>query len=359
EDSPNVFWTEWPDYEYIIKVKAYEIEVDEWEGSNTNSEVSVEEWVKPFIGYRYTDSEGNPVTLGSMQPGVVYTKEIYAKEGYEEDILIYGNTKISVVRPGSGPVSVEKPIFDDEKRVTYDGNAHSVEEFLKKPAESGVKFEVDGDLTDAGEYTVTVSIDSETFCWEDGTTDSYTYTVKIAKRNIPQSALSWTMSGGKPTLNASGYGELDFIYEYYDADGKVLTAEQIADGATYAKVVAKLADDNYEMVDADNNVIEEVEYDPTASGKDPSGSIGAVDFGKVGEVLKEWWQVIASVVSIILILIFTSKGIGYASKRKENKRLAESKYKTFYATAGTGLFGWAMTTWTVIASVLMGLAVLS
>ena len=48
--------------------------------------------------------------------------------------------------------------------------------------------------------------------------------------------------------------------------------------------------------------------------------------------------------------------IGYASKKKENKRVVESKYKTYYVTGGTGLFGLSMTNWTIIASVLMGLA---
>ena len=80
------------------------------------------------------------------------------------------------------------------------------------------------------------------------------------------------------------------------------------------------------------------------------------DFAKVGEFVKKWWQVIASAVSIILIIAFVSKGASYASKRKQNKRTIESKYSTFYAA---GLFGLSMTNWTIIASVLMGGAVLS
>ncbi|MDE7079108.1 MAG: hypothetical protein K2O95_03215, partial [Clostridia bacterium] len=110
---------------------------------------------------------------------------------------------------------------------------------------------------------------------------------------------------------------------------------------------------NYPQTDPD---------DPNSSGDpstDPDDKNGIVDFDKIGQVLKEWWQVIASVISIILIIIFTSKGIGYANKRKENKRAIESKYNTFYAVSGTGLFGLSMTNWTIIACVLMGLAVLS
>ncbi|MDE6362516.1 MAG: hypothetical protein K2L53_06010, partial [Clostridia bacterium] len=324
-------------------------------------EVELESWIKPFVGYRYKDSEGNPVTLGSMQPGVVYTKEIYVVEGYEDDILIYGNTEISVVRPGSGPVGVEKPAFDENKVITYDGNAHSPEEFLKKPLDSGVKLTVEGDMIDAGEYTVTISLDGDMFSWEDGSKDSYTYTVKIDKKDIPQSALSWEIVDGKPTLKAEGLGSLEFTYVYYDEEGNQLTQEQLASGTPYAKVVAKLDDGNYRMVDANNETLEEVTYNPSQNdpNKDPSDNIGGiVDFGKVGEVLKEWWQVIASVASIILIIVFTSKGIGYAGKRKQTKKTTESKYRNYYAGA-TGLFGLAMTAWTAIACTLMGLAVLS
>ena len=90
--------------------------------------------------------------------------------------------------------------------------------------------------------------------------------------------------------------------------------------------------------------------------KEP-GSSGDKDFANVTEFIKKWWQAIASGVSIVLIIIFTAKGISYAGKKKENKRNIENKYKTYYAA--TGLFGLSVTNWTVIAGVLMGLAVAS
>ncbi|MDE6372518.1 MAG: hypothetical protein K2L61_03130, partial [Clostridia bacterium] len=93
------------------------------------------------------------------------------------------------------------------------------------------------------------------------------------------------------------------------------------------------------------------------SDNNPSGnSGGALD--EIIEKLKEipLWQLTASIISIILILIFTSKGFGYLSKSKQNKRMAESKYKTYYAGAFLGL---ATAGWTAIACVLMALAVLS
>ncbi|MDE6471814.1 MAG: hypothetical protein K2L52_02175, partial [Clostridia bacterium] len=362
DNNPNVKWDEWPDYEYNIKIKAYEIDVTEWQGSNTNAEVPMETWVKRYVGYRYLDEDGNPITLSQMQPNTVYYKELYALEGYEDDILIYGDYRKTVTRPGS-IMTVEKPVFDDSKTITYNGSAYSVEDFLRKPAESGVKFEVDGDLTNAGEYTVTISIDPEMFVWEDGTTDSYTVRVKVDKAVIPQNRLTWVEdSKGVPMLSASGY-DVKFSYTYYDKDGFELSADDIANGLEYAKVVAKLDDNNFEVIDANKEVLDEITYDPSSQGGNNGGKTpigGIVDFNNVTKALKEWWQVIASVISIIIIVICLIKGIGFAKKKKKDKKDVKNKYSTtFYATATTGLFGLAMPTWTVIACTLMGLAVVS
>ena len=364
ENNPNVKWDEWPDYEYNIKIKAYEIDVksDDWQGNNTNAEVPMDTWVKRYVGYRYLDEEGNTITLSQMQPNTVYYKELYALEGYEDDILIYGEYRKTVTRPGS-IMTLEKPVFDDSKTVTYNGSAHTIEDFLRKPAESGVKFEVDGDLINAGEYTVTISIDPETFVWEDGTTDSYTVTVKVDKAVIPQNRLTWVEdSKGVPMLSVSGY-DVKFTYTYYDADGFELTADDIANGLDYAKVVAKLDDNNFEVIDANKEVLEEITYDPSSQGGNNGGNKpigGIVDFGNVTKALQEWWQVIASVISILIIVICLIKGIGFAKKKKKDKKDVKNKYSTtFYASMATGLFGWKMDAWTAIACTLMGLAVAS
>ncbi|MBD5087056.1 MAG: hypothetical protein HDT32_06870 [Clostridiales bacterium] len=360
----NVKWLEWPDYEYTIQIKKYEIEVNEWQGSNTNAEVELENWVKPFVEYKYKDSEGKEVTIGTMQPGVAYLKELCAKAGYVDDILIYGKNTISVVRPGSGPIKLSKPTFDEEKTVTYDGNAHTVEEFLKKPADKGVVFSV-SEMINAGEYIVSISLDGDTYVWEDGSNESYTYTVKIAKATVSQNTLVWnTDANGLPTLTVRGHSDIEFTYAYYDADGFELTLAEIKDGMEYAKVVAKIVGGNYDIIDVNKDVVEEITYDPTLQGgKDPNEDDGKkdglVDFGKVGEVLKEFWQVIVSVVSIVFIIIFVAKGIGYANQKKQAKKTAKDKYTTQYYAGATGLFGLAMTSWTVIACVLMGAAVLS
>ncbi|MDE6276206.1 MAG: hypothetical protein K2M75_06700 [Clostridia bacterium] len=354
----NVTWIEWPDFEYNIQVKKYEIEVKEWQGSNTNAEVDLDSWVKPFVEYKYKDSDGKEVTIATMQPGVAYIKELCAKDGYEDDILIFGKNSLSVVRPGSGPLKVSKPLFDDEKKVTYDGNTHTVEEFLKKPADKGVKFDVD-EMTDAREYTVTISLDGDTYVWEDGSKDSYTYTVKIDKATVSQNTLVWaTDANGLPMLTVRGHSDIEFKYTYLDADGVELSLAEIADGMEYAKVIAKIDNGNYDIIDSNKQIVEEVTYDPSKQNQNNTVG-GVVDFGKAGEILKEWWQIIASVISIILIILFTTKGISYASKKKQIKNTIKNKYNSSYYAGMVGLFGLSMTAWTAIACVLMGLGVLS
>ncbi|MDE6472541.1 MAG: hypothetical protein K2L52_05895, partial [Clostridia bacterium] len=111
-------------------------------------------------------------------------------------------------------------------------------------------------------------------------------------------------------------------------------------------------------------IVEELGDEPPAEGEEPvtppSGENPGGSFGSLDELLKKLkefpiWQLIASVISIILIMIFLSKTAGYNSKRKKFNKKAE-KLDTVYA----GVFlGMAMTAWTAIACVLMGLAVVS
>ncbi|MDE6275955.1 MAG: hypothetical protein K2M75_05385 [Clostridia bacterium] len=359
-DVTNVLWLDRPDPTgYTVEVEKYKIDVKEWQGSNENATVNLDTWVKAFVSYRITDSKGNTVNSNNMQLGEIYTKELCAKAGYENDIEIIGKKTLSI---SLGTVKVAKPIFDEEKTITYDGNTHTVEEFLKKPAGKGVKFDVE-EMTDAREYTITVSLDGEVYTWEDGSNDSYTYTVKIDKATVSQNTLVWaTDANGLPKLTVRGHSDIEFKYTYLDADGFELTLAEIADGMEYAKVIAKIDNGNYDIIDVNKDVVEQVTYDPKAQGnKDPEENKtgGVVDFGKVGEVLKEWWQIIASVISIILIIIFTSKGISYASKKKQAKNTIKNKYNSAYYAGMVGLFGLSMTAWTAIACVLMGLGVLS
>ncbi|MDE6362642.1 MAG: hypothetical protein K2L53_06650, partial [Clostridia bacterium] len=93
-----------------------------------------------------------------------------------------------------------------------------------------------------------------------------------------------------------------------------------------------------------------------SSGDQNGGGSGTLD--EILAKLKEipLWQIIASVISIILIIIFLFKTAGYESKRKKFNKKADKLESSVYAGAFLGL---AMTGWTAIACVLMGLAVVS
>ncbi|MDE6372433.1 MAG: hypothetical protein K2L61_02705, partial [Clostridia bacterium] len=76
------------------------------------------------------------------------------------------------------------------------------------------------------------------------------------------------------------------------------------------------------------------------------------------EKLKEipLWQMIAGIISIILTIIFLSKTASYDSKRRKYNKKADKLDASMYAGAFLGV---AMSIWTAIACVLIGLAVVS
>ena len=242
---------------------------------------------------------------------------------------------------------------------------------------------VEGVPKEVGKYTVVISVKNGSNVVLSGKTQ---YEIEITKAKISK---EWNKNAKPYVLNLK-YGQIKGVeYEIQDMEGNVITdVSQLVAGNTY-KIKAKIkdtqnyifADDTLETEWEEFEVrADDVIYDPNDPNNpnypqtdpddpntpvnpdnpdDTDGDGEDVDFAKVTAFVKKWWQVIASGVSIVLIIIFTAKGIGYASKKKENKRVVESKYKTYYVTGGTGLFGLSMTNWTIIASVLMGLAVLS
>ncbi|MDE6474396.1 MAG: hypothetical protein K2L70_04790, partial [Clostridia bacterium] len=76
------------------------------------------------------------------------------------------------------------------------------------------------------------------------------------------------------------------------------------------------------------------------------------------QAVKEYWQAIVSGVCIILIIAFLSKTASYENRRKRANKTADERYKSYYAGA-IGLFGWASTSWTIIACVFIALTVAS
>ena len=132
------------------------------------------------------------------------------------------------------------------------------------------------------------------------------------------------------------------------ADDYTLTVNQPESGYY---IMSGMTCDYTIVIDANGNGYNP---NPDEEEKDKNG----INFDSVGQMLKEWWQVIASGVSIVLIIIFMSKAISNIGKTKKARKTTENKYRAYYAAA-TGLFGLAMNIWTVIAGVLMGVTLLS
>ena len=206
---------------------------------------------------------------------------------------------------------------------------------------------------------------------------------------------SWNTTSKPPRLNINKT-ELGMIdYEFMDEEGNVVSYEQMKSKAGVYSVKAKIKgayvgncsfasggnetewidfelteDDLANMQDPNDPTLypddPDMQEPEEPDDNNPSGDIGSGnepggDGGALDELLKKLkdmplWQLIASFVSIILIIIFMSKGFGYASKAKQSKKLAQSKFKEYYAGTFLGL---AFGGWTAIACVLMGLAVLS
>ncbi len=245
---------------------------------------------------------------------------------------------------------------------------------------------LDGAPIERGNYLVVITSNKNSV--ELSGTKQYTF--EIIAATIKK---EWNKDAKPYVLNLK-YGQIDGIeYEIADAEGNRVEYSQLSAGNKYQiKAVIKeemrnnysFTDGTYETAweefelrgedianmqdpnDPNNTHYPQNEEDNEPDDNNPSGDINSGnepggDGGALDELLKKLkemplWQLIASFVSIILIIIFMSKGIGYASKAKQSKKLAQSKFKEYYAGTFLGL---AFSGWTAIACVLMGLAVLS
>ncbi len=245
---------------------------------------------------------------------------------------------------------------------------------------------LEGAPTERGNYLVVITSNKNSVVLS-GTTQ---YTFEIIAATIKK---EWNKNAKPYVLNLK-YGQIDGIeYEIADAEGNRVEYSQLSAGNKYQiKAVIKeemrnnysFTDGTYETAweefelraedianmqdpnDPNNTHYPQEEEDNEPDDNNPSGDINSGnepggDGSALDELLKKLkelplWQLIASFISIILIIIFMSKGIGYASKAKQSKKMAESKFKTYYAGTFLGL---AFSGWTAIACVLMGLAVLS
>ncbi|MDE6474952.1 MAG: hypothetical protein K2L70_07630, partial [Clostridia bacterium] len=246
--------------------------------------------------------------------------------------------------------------------------------------------------TEVGKYTVEVSLKSSYIdkYQIDGT---YEFDYEIVRAKI---AIDWNDNIKPPTLKLT-YGQINGVeYEIVDKDENVVSYNDLKAGETY-KIRAKIKDNqlNHFVFVGDKTETDWKEFsvaandqlydpnspsnpsypqtDPDLPTQDPSnpddnnpgsGDIGSGNnpggsFGDILEKLKDipLWQLIASVISIILTIIFLSKTASYDSKRKKFKKKADKLDTSMYA--GGAFLGVAMSIWTAIACVLIGLAVVS
>ncbi|MDE5911510.1 MAG: hypothetical protein K2H24_04170, partial [Clostridia bacterium] len=239
--------------------------------------------------------------------------------------------------------------------------------------------------TEVGKYRVEVSLKSS-YIVKYQIDGDYEFDYEIVKAQI---AIDWNDNIKPPTLKLS-FGQINGVeYEIVDKDENVVSYNDLKAGETY-KIRAKIKDNqlNHFVFVGDKTETDWHEFsvsnndqlydpnspsnpsypqtdpdlpgnsgDPSDPGTTPGGDDGDGPLDDILEKLKDipLWQIIAGVISIILTIIFLSKTASYDSKRKKFNKKAE-KLETMYAGAFLGV---AMSIWTAIACVLIGLAVIS
>ncbi|MDE5756948.1 MAG: hypothetical protein K2I23_07655, partial [Clostridia bacterium] len=176
----------------------------------------------------------------------------------------------------------------------------------------------------------------------------------------PDITIEWDKTKNPPELKIPDEykDKIHPEYEYFDKDGNPVKPEDLKDGEDYT-VKVKIPDsekDKFNFVDKFGNTVDPDNIPPYDFEKKSDKSGSTLD--DILEKLKEipLWQLIASVISIILIIVFLSKTAGYESKRKKFNKKADKLESSVYAGAFLGL---AISGWTAIACVLMALTVVS
>ncbi len=241
--------------------------------------------------------------------------------------------------------------------------------------------------TEVGKYRVEVSLKSS-YIDKYQIDGDYEFDYEIVKAQI---AVDWNDSIKPPTLKLT-YGQINGVeYEIVDKDENVVSYSDLKAGETY-KIRAKIKDNqlaNFIFADGtietawqefsvspndklvDPNSPSNPSYpqtDPDLPPQDPSNpddnnpssgnNPGGSPFDDILQKLKDvpLWQIIAGVISIILTIIFLSKTAKYDNERKKFKKKADKLDTSMYAA---GFLGVAMSIWTAIACVLIGLAAVS
>ncbi|MDE5756953.1 MAG: hypothetical protein K2I23_07680 [Clostridia bacterium] len=349
--------------------------------------------------YKYDAGEvGDEIALADIKlpdDGIVrYWVEAFLSDNANANYEISEDSKITSFVVGGNFERVKVEL--EESTFTYDGKPHGgtlkvisgtldISKINKTYYKGSVHQDnlITGEPIDAGDYIIVLSLSKED---EDKgyllNKVQLSYTIEKAKIKA-----EWDTSGQIPVIAGLDGTLKDIIgYIYYDEAGNELPSGATLELGKSYKVKAILKDsygDNYVFVAEDgvtileNPTMTDME-DFTIDDKINNGQGGNVGIGsgnngedgsgnQDGLAIGSWddfiaklkeiplWQLIASVISIILTIIFLSKTASYDSKRKKFNKKAD-KLESMYAGAFLGV---AMSIWTAIACVLMGLAVVS
>ncbi|MDE7191209.1 MAG: hypothetical protein K2O35_01875, partial [Clostridia bacterium] len=208
------------------------------------------------------------------------------------------------------------------------------------------------------EYTITDEAGNEITSVTDLVKDTV-YKIKASIKPAYQNNIKFSV--------ADGYGS-DFDTDYLTFS---LTEADIA-GGLYDPNDPK--NPNYPNVDPDApNTTPNDPDDPSnpsnPSGNNPGGSDGndgnGIDFGAILQKFKDYpiWQIIAIAISLLLTIIFLAKTAKFDNERKKYKKKSDkldtSAYAMAYLGTSSSFLGIAMSIWTAIACVMIGLAVVS
>ena len=287
-----------------------------------------------------------------------------------------------------GSYSEEVQITLEKSELTYNGNAQEVAIKVTKGSASASVFDIEyydrGGVvamesapSAVGKYTVRIKIKDgvEGYYLSGENVEDGIAVIDYEIKQVEINGGVWNTQHNPPSLKVTASEMKGIRHEYADENGNPISFSDLkpggkykvravitdrnsyifADGSTETEWVEFEVGANEQLYDPDdpNNPFYPSDGDGEPGDKDDDGNPG---FDKAVDMLKQWWQVIVSAVSIILILVFIGKAISYDAKRRKAKKEISERYSTYYAA---GLFGLSMTKWTVIAGCLAGGAVLS
>ena len=346
-DAPNTQFNEngaigtLPTYTAQVTVNKLKVTVSGWQGDgNAPWQASVDP--AGFTENRYENEAGEVVKAEELinHYNEQFKQQVVASAGNEENIeIVYAEgveeeKVFFMLDQGNPPDPIKKPGTLSEGGRTYDGSAQSflpegLEELIEKNRVKLYAVDEEGNETEvgteyftqknAGKYKVLVKI-SGNYYWE-GTNNDKTpieYEYEIEKAEISG---EWgTDEKGMPILTGVSEKFADkLVYEYRDADGKVVAEEDLTKGKEYTVSVRVSEEESGNIIlrTESGEEAESLESMFTVPGRNTLANMIGLpeDFPLI--------QVALTVIFLILFLIFLIMWIRYHKQRKAAEEIIE------------------------------------